>query len=346
MHERLWVRITVSFLLFVVIGTVGLVFLLNAAFQRLSHREFAALAKANAEFIRVTRLPTTDRLASYLSQMLGTEVRFGRVDEPDARHEAVTAAIEPGVELTLIREPPTLRAVLLRPITLGALAAFWVLWFALGWAVMRPYLKAQRLAMLGQMATGLAHEIQNPVAAIRLHAQLLANTQPEAAALVINEATTIASLVNQWMFLARPEPPSMTSIAVADLLDQTVRLLMPAADHGQVQIILNTARDQYLLADARRLGQVFHNIVINAIQAMPMGGTLTITARDRTIDFADTGSGFSDAALTRWADMLYSEKEGGMGIGLSVAQEIIRAHGGRIIVKNRPERGALVRIEL
>jgi signal transduction histidine kinase len=200
--------------------------------------------------------------------------------------------------------------------------------------------------MLGQMATGLAHEIQNPVAAIRLHGQLLAKTHPETSALIVDEATTIAGLVNQWMFLARPEPPRKTNIVVADLLDRTVRLLAPAAEHARVKIVVDAAHGQHLQADARRLGQVFHNIILNAIQAMPTGGTLTITAHDRTIAFADTGPGFSQAALTRWADMLYSEKEGGMGIGLSVAQEIIRAHGGRLTVANRSEGGAIVRIEL
>jgi len=103
---------------------------------------------------------------------------------------------------------------------------------------------------------------------------------------------------------------------------------------------------QRLQADARRLCQVFHNIILNAIQAMPGGGTLTITARDRAITFADTGPGFSASALSRWAEMLYSEKEGGMGIGLSVAREIIRAHGGRLSVANQPRGGAVVRIEL
>jgi signal transduction histidine kinase len=99
-------------------------------------------------------------------------------------------------------------------------------------------------------------------------------------------------------------------------------------------------------ADSRRLGQVFHNIILNAIQAMANGGTLTITARDRTINFADSGPGFSPTALTRWGEMMFSEKEGGMGIGLSVAREIIRAHGGCLTVANRPEGGALVRMEL
>ncbi len=346
MRERLWFRLAVSFLLFVAAGTIGLVLLLNAAFQRLSYREFAALATANADFLRAGHFAPTDQLARYLSQMLGVEVRFLRVAAPDARHETVTVPVEPGVELTLIRERPTLRASLLRPVSLMALAAFWALWFALAWSVVRPYLQAQRLALLGQMATALAHEIQNPVAAIRLHAQLLEQAQPEAAALIVDEATAIEGLVNQWMFLARPEPPRMTELALAELLDQAVRRLTPAAEHARVQIVMDAARARRLPGDARRLGQVFHNLILNAIQAMPAGGTLTITARDRSLSFADTGPGFSPTALTRWAEMLYSEKEGGMGIGLSVAREIIHAHGGRLTVANRPAGGALVRIEL
>jgi signal transduction histidine kinase len=361
MHERLWVRVAVSFLLFLAAGTAGLLLVLNAAFQRQSHTDFVALANANADFVRVSHIPRTERLAGLLSQVLGMEVRFERVAAMDGRHEAVAVNIEPGAELTLIRERPTLRTLVLRPLTLGTLAAFWGLCFALAWAVVRPYLKAQRLALLGQMATALAHEIQNPVAAIRLHGQLLERTQQgeaqgrgglearptmSAAALIVDEATKIEGLVNQWMFLARPDPPRKAAVAVADLLEQSVRLLAPAAEHGRVRLVVDAARDLLVQADARRLGQVFHNIILNAIQAMPTGGTLTILARDHTISFLDTGPGFSPTALRRWAEMLYSEKEGGMGIGLSVAQEIIRAHGGRLTVGNRPEGGAWVSVEL
>jgi signal transduction histidine kinase len=346
MQKRLWIRIVVSFLLFLTLGTIGLVLVLDAAFQRLSHSEFAALAGANADFIRATHLQPTDRLAGYLSQMLGAEVQFRRVAPPDARHEAVTVPLAPGMDLTLIRERPTLRALLLRPVAIGALAAFWGLWFALATAVLHPYLKARRLAFLGQMATGLAHQIRNPVAAIRLHAQLLQKTNSDTAALIVDEATAIEGLLNQWMFLARPDPPRKSEVLPAELIAQTVRLLAPAAAYARVQIVVDADSGQRLQADARRLCQVFHNIILNAIQAMPGGGTLTITARDRAITFADTGPGFSASALSRWAEMLYSEKEGGMGIGLSVAREIIRAHGGRLSVANQPRGGAVVRIEL
>jgi signal transduction histidine kinase len=337
---------TAALLLFVAAGTVGLICLLNFALQRLSYNEFVALSKANADFIRGAHLPKSDRLAGYLSQLQGVDVEFQRVAAPDADHEAVTVPIEPGLDLTLIRQKPALRDVLLRPITLATLAVFWLLWFALAWAVAVPYIKSQRLAMLGGMATALAHEIRNPVSAIRLHGQLLEKKEASTAGLIVEEAGRIEDLVNQWMFLARPAPPRKADVAIGELLAQSVQWLKPSAAHARVGIIVGADADWRVRADASRLRQVFHNIILNAIQAMPAGGTLTITARDGVISFADTGPGFSPTALRRWAEMMYSEKEGGMGIGLSVAREIIRAHGGCLTAGNRHNGGAMVRMVL
>lgn len=336
MKERLWLRVAIPFLLFVAAGTVGLLLLLNATYQHRSHNEFVALASANAEFIRAGHIPATDRFAGYLSQVLGVEVHFRRVVAPDNQHEAVTVTIEPGTELTLIRETPRL---LLRPATLVALIVFWGLSLALAWAVVIPYLKSQRLALLGQMATSLAHEIQNPVAAIRLHAQLAGNQT------ILTEAATIENLVNQWLFLARPEPPQKSPVALDALLTEAVRALTPLADHARVTLTL-AGNGGTIDADARRLGQVFRNLIVNAIQALPSGGSLTITVHDRSITFTDTGKGFSPTALARGPELFYSEKEGGMGIGLSVAREIVHAHGGQLILANQPTGGAEVRVEL
>ena len=326
MSKSLWVRVVVAFVLFLSVGTIGLVFVLDAAFERVSLGQFQALSEANADFIRTMHLPPSDRLAGYLSRMLGAEVQFHRLSSPDNEHEAVTVPIENGVEMTLIRQRPSLRESLMRPVSLGALAAFWALWFALAWAVLRPYLKAQRLAFLVD-GDGL-HQIRNPVAAIRLHGQLLQEPSRSAASLIIEEAATIESLVNQWLFLARPEPPRKTDVALPDLIDRTVRVLAPAAEHAGVRVVVDAANGRSVLADASRLGQVFQNILLNAIQAMPTGGTVTITACDQTISFADTGPGFSAVALRRWAEMLFSEKEGGMGVGLCVAKEIIPPTAG------------------
>ena len=101
--------------------------------------------------------------------------------------------------------------------------------------------------------------------------------------------------------------------------------------------------------DHRRLAQVFSNLIVNAIQAMPRGGSLSVRADKEAsevrITFTDTGSGFSPAALDHFAEFFYSEKEGGMGIGLSVAHEIIKAHGGRLSAGNLSS-GACVTVVL
>lgn len=335
-----------AFGLFVTLGTVGLVVLLTTTFQRWSRAEFEGVARANAEFIAASRLAPSEPLAGYLGRILGVTVAFGRRAAPDGRHEAVTAVIEPGLELTLIRERPTLGGVLRRPVALGTLVVFWGLWFGLAWGVMRPYLEFQRLAMLGRMATSLAHEIQNPVAAIRLHGQLLAKADPGTASMIVDEATAIEGLVSQWMFLARPEPPAVAEVDLAEVLRQAGRLLGPAASHAGVEWQWDVEGAGRVRGDARRLGQVFRNLMVNAIQAMPEGGVLTVAAKERSVRVSDTGRGFSPTALRRWSDLLFSEKEGGMGIGLSVAREIVRAHGGRLSVGNRPEGGAWVSVEL
>jgi signal transduction histidine kinase len=338
--KNLWFRVITPFVVFVVAGTVGLLLLLNATYQHRSRNEFVALATANAEFIRASRIPTTDRFAGYLSQVLGVEVAFRRVPAPNDRHEAVTVPINADTDLTLIRETPKL---LFRPSTLGALTVFWGLSLALAWAVVVPYLRAQRLALLGQMATSLAHEIQNPVAAIRLHAQLAGHQT------ILGEAATIESLVNQWLFLARPDAPQKSPVTLDALLADTIRVSTPLAEHAHVRIELVCGSGfpaATIDGDARRLGQVFRNLIVNAIQAMPGGGTLTITATGRTITFADTGKGFSPTALARCPELFYSEKEGGMGIGLAVVREIVHAHGGRLSLANPPTGGAEVRLEL
>src|SRR5262249_22127248 len=154
---------------------------------------------------------------------------------------------------------------------------------------------------------------------------------------IVGEAARIEDLLNQWMFLARPEPPRKTEISLKELITNTVRLLRPAAEHAKVQIDIKDSAVRHIRADMHRLGQVFHNVILNAIQAMPAGGSLSIAISERDICFADTGPGFSPTALRRAARTLYSEKEGGMGLGLNVAQKIIRAHDGQLVIGNRKE---------
>ena len=211
--------------------------------------------------------------------------------------------------------------------------------------------RAEQLAVLGRMTAALAHEVQNPVAAIRMHAQLWQHGGgAEAAAVIEGEAMRIESMLNQWMFLTKPEPPALAPVELGIQLAHVVDRQRSQAEHAAVRVEVAAAPGLVVAGDRRRLDQVFHNLLTNALQAMPGGGTLRILATRRggeiVVEFADTGTGFSAAALQRFAEFFFSEKEGGMGIGLAVASEILKAHGGGLSVENRPGGGALVTASL
>lgn len=208
-------------------------------------------------------------------------------------------------------------------------------------------LQAERLAVLGRMTAALAHEIQNPVAALSMHAQLLRGGPNDAVArLLEQEAQALADLVHQWLFLCRPEPPARAATDLGALLEELCAGMAPQFAHTGVQPSLHRTGDLVTAVDRRRLRQALHNLLRNAVQAMPTGGHLTITATGTadavTITIADQGRGFSPTALLRFGEFFYSEKEGGMGIGLAVAREILRAHGGTLRATNGPDGGAMV----
>lgn len=215
--------------------------------------------------------------------------------------------------------------------------------------------QSEKLALLGRVATGLAHEIKNPVASIQLHAQLvdggaLDDEAKKSLALIQSESRVIDGLVNQWLYVARPAPPSTSLMDARDILLQTIDTIRAQAEHADVIIKLEAPDKLPLRGDRQRLAQAFRNLGINAIQAMPTGGTLSIagTMSDRTcrITFTDTGGGFSERALARGADLFFSEREGGLGIGLNVVKEVISHHGGTLKCSNAEPHGAEVTITL
>ncbi|HYF37844.1 MAG TPA: ATP-binding protein [Prosthecobacter sp.] len=209
--------------------------------------------------------------------------------------------------------------------------------------------QSERLALLGRVATGLAHDIKNPLASIQLHAELMDAPPQDAQALqqIRDEAKVIEGLVNQWLYLARPASPQRVPANLRDCLQQTLHSLRGQAEHAGVTFI-SEVQDLRVLGDRSRLQQAFRNIMVNAIQAMPAGGTLSVTATQKDnracLQFRDTGSGFSATALKGGTNLFYTEKEGGMGVGLNVVDEIISAHGGQMVLKNCPDGGAMVEL--
>lgn len=218
--------------------------------------------------------------------------------------------------------------------------------------------QSERMALLGRVATGLAHEIKNPLAAIQLHAQLMdvsALDQESAQSLqhVQSESRVIEGLVNQWLYLTRPAPPKMEALDLGLVMETALAALKAQAAHADVTIrctILPALWQVRVQGDRARLQQAFRNIALNAIQAMPRGGELEIVHRfvegRCELVFRDQGPGFSSVALAHGAELFFSEKEGGMGVGLNVVSEIVTAHGGALHLGNHPEGGAEVKVVL
>jgi signal transduction histidine kinase len=210
---------------------------------------------------------------------------------------------------------------------------------------------AERLALLGRMATSLAHEVRNPVAAIRLHAQLLERAcgtdEKMSATLIVSEAERIEFLVNQWLRYAKPEPVKLMPVDVAALVADACHGLSLQAKHAGVVIHQEIAANWHeheVKGDRDRLRQVLCNLLLNAIQSMPKGGEVTIRVLRGMLEVEDQGVGFSPQALAKFGEPFHSEREGGMGLGVAVSKEIIESHGAKISVENLPDKGACVRI--
>jgi signal transduction histidine kinase len=419
--------------LFVLLGSLALVWAFERRIEREERRAFEELARVNAGFLERSRLPQSGMMAAQLGEIIGAKVFFWQtksgavVGKPGdflpsrafkMRFDGKTQTLDGEWMVGLPGRDET-RVIFLRPAsapahavsradTWLALGFFWLLSLALGWGLSRsvagplrgmakslplvgtdhglPELPvwrrdeigqfartltrtheslreererrraAERHALLGRMAASLAHEVRNPVAAIRLHAQLLENAGQEEASvsrqLIESEAGRIEELVGQWLSHAKPQPPVLADVDVHDLLLQAVRLIGPQARHAGVRIVIDTAATPSVViqADRHRLQQVFGNLLRNAVQAMPAGGRVGIRVLDAgsrvAVVVEDEGPGFSDSALARLAEPFYSEKEGGMGLGLAVAREICLAHNGGLVVESRHGGGAMVRVEL
>ena len=214
--------------------------------------------------------------------------------------------------------------------------------------------QSERLATLGRIATSLAHEIRNPAAAIRMHADLIEprieTEGAESVNLIREEVERITDLVNQWLFVARAQPPERRPHDLVEMLGDVGRRQKPALTHAGTPLEINAPGPAIIDCDKLRIEQVLRNLIVNSSQAMPEGGPIIAQVRMATgeahLTIRDSGPGFSREALARFGEPFFSEREGGMGIGLTLAREVVQAHDGSIEASNHAGGGALVSITL
>jgi len=223
--------------------------------------------------------------------------------------------------------------------------------------------QADRLAAVGQVAASIAHEIRNPLAAISGSIQVLQEEmQPQGQTrqlldIVLREADRLKLITGQFLDFVRPGTLLRKECELVTCLEETVLLLRQRERAGTEVVVDFTPPEGAVVvaADEDHLRQVFWNISLNAVQAMPDGGTLRIDLRDLSADpgaaevaveFADTGGGIRPEDLDRIFEPFFTTKETGTGLGLSIARRIVEELGGRIEVENRPGEGATFRVVL
>lgn len=215
-------------------------------------------------------------------------------------------------------------------------------------------LRAHRLASIGQVAAGVAHEINNPLGVILGYVKTMRRSptrDDEGLDVVEEEATQCKRIVEGLLDLARPEQLVIEELDIAALIAESrARLasagkLMDRSVHGPKE-----ARPLYLTADRGRLRQVLINVLTNAVEATPPGGRIEI-GLERTdslavIEVRDSGAGFAEEVRARLFQPFVTTKRGGIGLGLAIAQAIVEAHRGRIVGEPASGGGAVLRITL
>ena len=217
-------------------------------------------------------------------------------------------------------------------------------------------IRSDRLATVGELAAGLAHELRNPLAGISGVLRVLASQLPledTTRALLTDVQAQTARMdktLTDLLQHARPAAPAMVGLDINGLLEQSLRFL----PRGNIEIVRQFDESLPALpADSSLLHQAFLNVMVNARQAMPRGGRLTLRTQldetdGRTIHvlISDTGVGIAPEHLGRVFQPFFTTKTRGTGLGLAIAARVVAQHGGRIAVESEPGRGTTFTIAL
>jgi signal transduction histidine kinase len=221
--------------------------------------------------------------------------------------------------------------------------------------------RADRLASLGTLTAGLAHEIRNPLVAIKTLTQLLPERMDDEefrrdfVAIAAGEVDRISSLVNELLEFARPLEPEFSLENIKEIMEGMVLLVSTEAKKKELFIVRNYEEHlPLILIDREQIKQVFLNILLNAIEATKKGGQVTVevrTVNNKTgesiqVEIHDTGIGIPEEHLENIFNPFFTTKSKGSGLGLSISHQIIQEHRGTISVESRVGEGSSFRITL
>ena len=216
----------------------------------------------------------------------------------------------------------------------------------------RSVLRAEALAEVGQLAAGMAHELRNPLTAIKMLVQTnreeaeVRGLPAEDLNVIEQEILRMEGRLNVFIDFARPPKPERRRVDLKAVVDQTLALVGGRARKQRVSVVFTPPESPVEVeADGEQVRQLLVNLALNALDVMPRGGTLEIELRppsDSHVELAvlDTGPGIPPRHLSRLYEPFFTSKETGLGLGLSVSQRIAHDHGGSLKATNRPQGGA------
>lgn len=250
----------------------------------------------------------------------------------------------------------------------GGSVAFWLL-FRRARRLEEQAAEAERMAYVGTLASGLAHEIRNPLNSLNLNMQMLEEEVGEATAggagtggtsgprllsITRSEISRLERLVTDFLAYAKPRPLDLEDVAPAELLERVATLLAPEARRRGARIEIDAACGRASLrVDESQIKQLLLNLAQNALAAIEQSGragTLTLAARSAgssvVLGVRDDGVGIPEETRDKIFDLFYSTRKGGTGLGLAIAQRIVRDHGGRLDLDSTPGVGTVISVSL
>lgn len=213
--------------------------------------------------------------------------------------------------------------------------------------------RSEKLAALGQLAAGIAHEIRNPLTSISILIHSLRekrvpeNAQQEDLKVIEEEIHRINGIIDQFLRFAKPAPPLFKKTDVLPIFEETLQLLRPQIEKQRIRVEKEFQPLPLILMDREQMKQAMLNLLLNAVQAMPEGGQLVLSGRSSEdgqwiqLSIRDSGAGIPEEDLHHLFDPFFSTKEGGMGLGLSITHRIIDQHHGKVEVESSPGAGTL-----
>ncbi len=219
----------------------------------------------------------------------------------------------------------------------------------------RELVRTQSLAVVGELAATVAHEIKNPLAGISGAIQVLAEGMPkndarrEIVGEILDQVKRLDTTVRELLNFARPITPVRQDLDLTESIASVWKMLAPQSDAKSIRFALEGDAAARVSADPHLIRQVWTNLFQNAIEAMPKGGHVTariIVGNGVRVEIRDSGNGIDPAALDKIWRPFFTTKTRGTGLGLPIVKKIVEAHGGRICCESRPSEGTSFFVEI